>query len=302
VSDLPATLQASIFIVIHSSPEYPSVLPELLGKRGQLPARHPVHRDAIEQGHIYVAPPDNQMLLRPGEVQVVRGPRENGHRPSVDALFRTASGAYGPRVIGVILSGYRDCGTAGMLSVKARGGIAVAQDPTTAMAKEMPQNVLDKVSVDYVVHPLELSGLLVRLVDTEAPQPEPVDTALQQLEGRALGEPAELVCPACQGTLTAARVGEYLNFRCHVGHAFSLESLVREQSDGLERALWAAVRALEESVTLSRRLSATATGELKGRFAEAVTTQLQHAEAIRQILLHGRLLSKNDAPGSSTEN
>jgi two-component system chemotaxis response regulator CheB len=141
-------------------------------------------------------------------------PKENGHRPAADALFRTASSAYGSRVVGVVLSGYQDCGTAGMMSIKACGGISVVQDPDTALVPEMPKSVIARVPVDHV----------------------------------------ELVCPICQGVLTEAQPGVFQHFRCHVGHAFSLDSLIREQSEEMERALWAAVRSLEEGAALSRRL------------------------------------------------
>ena len=136
---LPGELPAALFVVVHQAPLQGDRLPELLSGRGLLPARHPLHAERIERGKIYVAPPDNHLLLRPGRVEVVRGPRENGHRPAVDALFRTASAAYGPRVVGVVLSGYQDCGTAGMMSIKARGGVSVVQSPESAFAPDMPK-------------------------------------------------------------------------------------------------------------------------------------------------------------------
>src|SRR5262249_47029546 len=118
VHELPADLPASIFVVVHLTPNHASVLPELLSQRGPLPARHPLHDEHIAPGQIYVAPPDNHLLIRQGSMEVVRGPKENGHRPAADVLFRTAAAAYGPRVIGVVLSGYQTCGTAGMMSIK----------------------------------------------------------------------------------------------------------------------------------------------------------------------------------------
>jgi two-component system, chemotaxis family, protein-glutamate methylesterase/glutaminase len=167
-AELPADLRASLFVVVHMRPDRESELPDLLTRRGRLPARHPLHDENIEHGAIYVAPPDMHMQLRAGAIEVVRGPRDNGHRPAADVLFRTASAAYGARVIGVVLSGYQDCGTAGMMSIKARGGLSVVQDPESASVPDMPRNVLAKVKVDHVVHPLELPGLLTRLVASSA--------------------------------------------------------------------------------------------------------------------------------------
>ncbi len=297
--DLPADLAAAVFLVVHQPSNHAGSLPELLSRRGPLPATYPLHGEAIAPGEIYVAPPDNHLQVRQGSIEVVRGPKDNGHRPAADVLFRTAAAAYGSRVIGVVLSGYQDCGTAGMMSIKARGGLAVVQDPTTAIASEMPSHVIERVAVDHVVHPLELPGLLTRLVATPAgPTVEP-DRFIRQLEGAELGARAEVVCPICEGVLTEAQPGVFQHFRCHVGHAFTLEALVREQSEEMERVLWAAVRALEESASLARRVSVHESGELKQRFIEKANTHAQQADYLRQILLHGKMLSPLDAAASA---
>jgi two-component system chemotaxis response regulator CheB len=295
VGDLPPDLAASLFIVVHVSPNHLSRLPELLSSRGPLPATHPLHGEAIQPATIYVAPPDNHLQLNQGAIEVVRGPRDNGHRPAVDVLFRTAAAAYCGRVIGVVLSGYQDCGTAGMMSIKARGGLAVVQDPVTAIASDMPRHVIERVKVDHIVHPRELPGVIARLVATPAGPSLNPSSFVRQLEGTELGERAEVVCPICEGVLTEAQPGVFHHFRCHVGHAFTLENLVREQSEEMERVLWAAVRALEESAALARRVSQYETGELRKRFAEKATTHAQHADYIRQLLLHGHMLDRLDA-------
>ncbi|HEY0478929.1 MAG TPA: chemotaxis protein CheB [Kofleriaceae bacterium] len=294
-AELPAELAASLFVVVHVPPSHASALPELLSRRGRLPAEHPLHGQSIEPGKIYVAPPDNHLQLRPGAVEVVRGPKDNGHRPAVDVLFRTAAAAYGSRVIGVVLSGYQDCGTAGMMSIKARGGLGIAQDPATALAPDMPRSVIERVAVDHVVHPLELPGLLTRLVATPAGATIEPPPYVKQLDGTELGGPADIVCPMCDGVMTEAQAGTLEHFRCHVGHAFTLDSLVREQSEQLERVLWAAVRALEESAALARRVGAHSTADMKARFAEKAQTHAWQAQYIRELLLHGKQLSPLDA-------
>ena len=302
LSELPADLPASVFATVHLLPGYSSSLPKILSERGRLPASHPVHAEKILPGHIYLAPSDNHLLVRQGFMEVVRGPRENGHRPAVDALFRTAAAAYGPRVIGVVLSGYLDCGTAGSLSIKARGGLVVVQDPQSALAPDMPRSAISRVDVDHVVGPAELPSLLAQLAATPAGPETPPDNFVSQLEGEARGGPAELACPLCQGALTEVHSKTFKQFRCHVGHTFSAASLVREQDEELERALWAAVRALEESASISRQLGASERGELGRRFAEKATTLSEHAELIRQVLLHGSAFSRpeaaHDAPGA----
>jgi two-component system chemotaxis response regulator CheB len=295
VAELPVDLRAAIFVVVHMPANHTSELPELLSARGRMPAVHPVHGDKITPGTIYVAPPDNHVQLRLGAIEVVRGPKDNGHRPAVDVLFRTAAASHGARVIGVVLSGYQDCGTAGMMSIKARGGIAVVQDPTSAFAAEMPRHVLERVAVDHVVQPRELPDLLTRLVAMPTGAITEPNVLVQQLDGTVSGERAEVVCPICEGVLTEGHSTAFQHFRCHVGHAFTLESLVREQGEEMERVLWAAVRALEETAALARRVSRVETAELKRRFLDKATLHSQQADYLRHFLLHGNVLTPLDA-------
>lgn len=159
----------------------------------------------------------------------------------------------------------------------------------------MPRHVIKRVQVDHVVPPLQLPGLITQLVATPAePTVEP-DRFIRQLDGDEVGLRAEIVCPICEGVLTEVQLGVFQHFRCHVGHAFTLEALVREQSEEMERALWAAVRALEESAALARRVSLHETGDFQQRFVERANTHAQQADYLRQMLLHGRMLSPLDA-------
>src|SRR5687767_12714338 len=151
VAAFPVDLPAAVFVVVHTAAGFDSALPELLSRRTPLKATHAIHGEPIVAGRIYIAPPDNHILVRPGYLAVQRGPKENGARPAVDPLFRSASIAYGPRVIAVVVSGQLDCGTAGLVSVKARGGIAIAQLPEEAVAPDMPQSAIDHVAVDHVL-------------------------------------------------------------------------------------------------------------------------------------------------------
>jgi two-component system chemotaxis response regulator CheB len=292
---LPADLGATVFVVMHLQPGFDSRLPELLNRNSPLKSTFALHGETITPGRIYIAPADNHLQLRDGYVQVVRGPKENGHRPAADALFRTASTAYGPRVIGVVLTGYRDCGTAGLLSIKARGGIAVVQSPETAAVPEMPRSAIAHVAVDHVVPLSEIPDLIVRLVKEPA---IPLQTPIPQLaviEGEERGDPVEIACPLCLGHMTEAKVGDFSYFRCHVGHAFSLASMAAEQAEELERALWAAVRALQESASMAERLGDAAPASLRERMAEKAQAQNQQAETIRDILLGRSRLANRDA-------
>src|SRR5437016_12022670 len=164
---LKRNLQAAVFVVLHMPAQSPSLLPEILGRAGPLKAVQATDDMQIEPGHIYVAPPDHHMLMELGKVRVVRGPKENRHRPAVDPLFRSAALAYGPRVIGVILTGALDDGTAGLLAVKRRGGIAIVQDPDEALYPSMPLSALANVEVDYRLPLSSIGPLLVHLASEQ---------------------------------------------------------------------------------------------------------------------------------------
>lgn len=166
VRDLPVDLPAAICVVLHLPPTSPSRLPHLLTRAGPLPATHAENGEPLELGHIYVAPPDYHLLVRPGHLELSRGPRENRSRPAIDALFRSAALAYGRRVVGVVLSGALDDGTAGLLAVKQGGGLAVVQDPDDALFDGMPRNAIERVNVDVVAPGDVLAPLLARLAST----------------------------------------------------------------------------------------------------------------------------------------
>jgi two-component system chemotaxis response regulator CheB len=286
VQSLPGDLPATLFVAQHMAPTFSSRLPEVLTSRGAFRAVYPVHGQEIAPQHIYVAPPDMQMFVRNGYIEVTRGPRENGHRPSVDALFRTAARAYGPRVIGVVLTGFLDCGTAGLMSIKARGGLAIVQDPEDAHVPEMPASAIRHVRVDRVAPLATLGQVLTELVGTAAgPVPSTVPQVISAMEGDVLGVPVDFVCPSCCGALTEATTQGFSQFRCHVGHSFSMQSVVLQQNEEAERALWASVRALEESSSLAQRMAARSSGNLRERFEEKQQTLTRQAAVIRAILL-----------------
>jgi two-component system, chemotaxis family, protein-glutamate methylesterase/glutaminase len=158
--ELPADLPASTFVVQHVAAEYRSVLPQLLSHAGELPAHHPSDGETFYRGNIYIAPPNHHMTLDHASIRVAKRPRDSRHRPSIDLLFRTAALAHGPRVIAVVLTGALDDGSAGLVSVKERGGFAVVQDPREAYCPDMPRAALARVVADAVVTIRQLSGFL----------------------------------------------------------------------------------------------------------------------------------------------
>lgn len=306
VSGLPEYLPAAVFVVIHFPEGAPSMLPRILERAGPLPASHPEDGEEIRTGHIYVAPPDFHLLVEPGRVRLTRGPRENLHRPAVDALFRSAAVAYGPRVIGVVLTGARNDGTAGLVAVKRRGGVAVVQDPETAMFSSMPGSALDYVKADHVVPLEKMASLLSRLAretrrefSEVRPVPEDMEMEVGVARGdggspenvRKFGTPSPFSCPECHGPLWEIREGDLARFRCRVGHAFTPESVLAEQSGAVEEALYIALNTLQENKTMSERLAASARGRgqqhAAARFEKRAREAQQKADVIRRVLSEG---------------
>jgi two-component system chemotaxis response regulator CheB len=253
VAALPGNLDAAVLVVLHISPRGPSVLPEILERAGSLPAHHVVHGEPLERGHVYVAPPDRHIVVAGDAVHATDGPKENGCRPAIDVLFRSAAASYRDRTIAVVLSGMLDDGTAGAIDVKTAGGTVVVQDPKDAMFPAMPTSAATHAMPDHVRPLQELGPLLGRLVDELAHQGRRgSEVSIDQTERDT---PSEFTCPDCGGTLFHdADPTAPLHFRCRVGHAYSPESLLVGKEAALEAALWAAVVALEERGDLSRRL------------------------------------------------
>jgi two-component system chemotaxis response regulator CheB len=301
VASVPAGLPAAVFVVLHVPPTSTSALPDILGRSGPLPASHVKDGEPIEPGRIYVAPPDHHLLIRPGHVHLARGPRENGHRPAVDPLFRSAAREYATRVVGVVLSGALDDGTAGLVAIRARGGPAIVQDPADALYSGMPVNALEHVAVDHVLPAAAMGGLLARVATepaTQPPGPAPTDMkmevemeqfSLDAVESSHPGKPSGFSCPDCNGVLWAIQDGGLERFRCRVGHAWSPESLITRQSESLEAALWIALRSLEERAALAGRLAEPARRRghtiTASRFEEQATEAQQAARAVRNLLL-----------------
>jgi two-component system chemotaxis response regulator CheB len=314
VRGLPSALPAAVFVVLHVLPHGTSVLPSILRRAGHLPAEHAKDGEPIVPGRVYVAPPDFHMLLKDGQVRLARGPTENSHRPAIDPLFRTAARRYGRRVVGVVLSGVLDDGTAGMLAIKCRGGLAVVQDPADVLYAGMPQNVLEHLAVDHSLRAAEIGPLLAGLaVESLQPLPEPaipaemeMESDMAEMEPVALqnanrpGVPSGFGCPECNGTLWELHDGDLVRYRCRVGHAWSPDSLLAKQSDGLEAALWTALRALEERAVLAGRMADRADQRgydlVAAKFRVQVGEAEGHAKVIRDVLLSRRSENTESTP------
>jgi two-component system chemotaxis response regulator CheB len=305
IAGLPADLPASVLVVLHIPSYGGSVLPAILTRAGRLPAHHPVTGEPLKDAEILVAPPDHHLVVRDGIVVLTRGPHENGHRPAVDVLFRSAAREHGARVIGVVLSGVLDDGTAGLAAIARRGGATIVQDPADAMYPAMPLNALTHVRADHVEAADRIGPLIAELVtteipDTEEPMPDLLarETDIAMMDGDELddggrpGTPSGFSCPDCNGVLWEIRDGELLRYRCRVGHAWSAESLFGEQAEQLDNALWMALRGLEEKAALARTLAERASergNALSVRRFEEQAAECTRAAALIRTMLESHL-------------
>ena len=311
VSALPADLPAAIFIVLHRPSDGPSLLAEILQSISVLPVAHAVDDEAIELGHIYVAPPDRHLILELGRIRLTRGPKENRFRPAIDPLFRSAAYVYGPRVIGVVLTGDLDDGTAGLWAIKDRGGIAIVQDPDEAMFPSMPRSALTNVAVDYRLRLDEIAPTLATLIAQPATGGAAVSDKLEietriALEDNALeagvlnlGKPSLFTCPECHGTLLQLQDDQITRFRCHTGHAYSVNTLLEEVSESVEENLWSTVRVMDEHLLLLRHIreQASEQGDTATvmRVGQHMQNIHQRKQLVRQALLQAETSSKEQA-------
>ena len=276
-SGFPPNLEAAVFVVLHIGMGLGgrSELPRIISRAGILPAKEAEDGEEIRPGRIYVARPNFHLQLKPGRIRLSDAPKENYTRPAINPLFRSAAAAYGPRVAGVILTGLLDDGAAGLAEIKRKGGIAVVQDPSTALYPEMPCNATRDVNVDYVVPLDEIPALLTRLSTTERKAPvEVIEPMTRTL--------TNLTCPECRGPLYEDRQGNIVEYRCRVGHIFTRLGLAAEHDATVERCMWETIVALEEAVDINERLS-QAPGDAASVAAELKREQLT---ALKD-LLHG---------------
>ena len=270
IAPLPADLGAAIFIVWHMAPTIRGMLPQILSRVTSMPVYHARDGESVQIGRIYVAPPDHHMLLEGGRVRITRGPKENRFRPAIDPLFRSASLNYGSRVMGVILSGALDDGTAGLWTIKQRGGLALVQDPAEAEVSSMPESAIQRVAIDYVLPATQLAARLTELtgqavspvdeVSTQENQKTDLEVQIAAQEKDvamgilSFGTLSPYTCPECHGVLTMLKEGTLARFRCHTGHAYSVDTLLAAVTETIEDNLYNTLRSMDEAVILLNHL------------------------------------------------
>ncbi len=300
VTTLDPVLPAPVLVVLHQPSNYPSVLPGILSRSGPLPAEHPGGGEALRPGRIYVAPPDHHLLLAEGRLVLSRGPREHGHRPAVDPLFRSAAAEFGPGAVGVVLSGNLDDGSAGLVSLVRTGGRAVVQDPEDALYPGMPRAALALAPGALVAKAVDLGAVVSRIVEglpegrRTGDEKLSREVAVARFEEREVLDPdppGQLVgvsCPDCSGPLYKIDEPGVVRYRCRVGHAWSPESMAARQDTSAETALWVALRALEDKAVMHRRIAGSAAEGGAHYVSRASLKQAEEAE--RSAALVRRLL------------
>jgi two-component system, chemotaxis family, protein-glutamate methylesterase/glutaminase len=295
---LPADFPGTVLVTIHVSPYSPGHLAQMLHRTSRLPVSYATDSQRIEPGRVLIAPPDRHLLVQDSSVRLSRGPRENRTRPAIDPMFRSAAEAYRERVVAVVLSGMLDDGAQGLVVVGRTGGRILVQDPAEALYPEMPQAALRYSQVNEVLPAREIGHRLVEIAaePAEPVRPEERETVAAVPNGddfgrggwETAGTPSAFACPDCHGSLWELHEGDLIRFRCRTGHAFSADTVAAAMDEEVERALWAALRSMEEKGALARKLMATAQGRdipvVVGMYEKRLREAEEHARVIRRIL------------------
>lgn len=309
LSAIPRDFQAAILIAVHLGRDSKGFLPRILA-RGNLPTHTGQEGQQIQAGHVYVAPPDQHLLVeQPGRLKLSRGPKENGFRPALDPLFRSAAIEFGPRVVGVVLSGMLDDGTVGMMAVKRRGGITIVQDPAEAHFSLMPASVLKALKVDHCLPSAEIPERLLLLNRESVPEKgeDPMSKEMEieykiSREENPMavgitdwGSPSLFTCPECHGNLMEIKEGPLHRFRCHTGHAFTLTSLLSELIESADRSMWNAIRSMQETELVlqhqAQHMEKIGKKEEAAKLLQQAKEAALRVEQMHQIAMSKKILS-----------
>jgi len=295
-SQFSPDLPASVLVVIHQSPQFRSELDAILTQAGPLPARFAADGDRLEKSRIYIAPPERHLIVESEWVRLGSGPRENNARPSLDPMYRSAALCCGSRAVCAVLTGTMGDGAAGLLALKRSGGITVVQDPRDAAFAEMPATALARARPDHVVSLAGMPALLEKLVRQPAGHPVPVPDHLEyevniasggrgsMSEMDRIGQRSVLACPDCHGVMWEIDEGDLVRYRCHEGHAYTIELMSLALDDNVRRAFASALRALDERTGLARKLEAQARSGARKLSADSWSAKAREFEEEAQII------------------
>jgi two-component system chemotaxis response regulator CheB len=301
ISQLTEDMNVAVFVCLHlSKVGLGNFLIHRLQKYTPYKCKLATHGDKIEANTIYLAPPDEHLLINEDEIILGSGPAENRWRPSIDVLFRSAAAHHGEKVIGIILTGYLNDGTSGMLAIKRSGGCCIVQDPNEAEYPDMPLSVLESMEADYCVSLNKMGETIQQVINTREvqgiPPPHDVVTEAEIAEKVAidinlvsdLGEYAKFSCPDCGGGLWQVKDDKIDRYRCHVGHAYSRDNLLHKHSEQLEATLWVALRMMEERRNLLNSISEKENGKGLQRLGQSHKQRAEdievHIQKLKEVL------------------
>ncbi|HEY3706515.1 MAG TPA: chemotaxis protein CheB [Terracidiphilus sp.] len=279
VASFPANLPAAVFVIIHLAPSSRSYLSSILGRATPMIVNDAVSADRIEHGRVYVAQPDRHLLVANNHIHLTRGPKEGLHRPSINVTFRSAALTYGPRVIGIVLSGLLDDGAGGLWDIAHAGGATIVQDPDDALFPSMPLNAMEDDHVDFRLTAAEIGDKVIQLVNGTGEPQKSSGPRLHRSE-QYMG----FTCPECRGPLYTRHTGGPVEFACRVGHVLSLKTLLDEENSMQERKLYEAIVALEEGADLAEFASGSVSGPEAERLRKEAAQLRKHSAAVRQIV------------------
>lgn len=310
IKQLQSDFPAPILVVQHiSSDAIGNVLLDTLNQNTQLKCSHAVNGGHLVSGHIYLAPSDHHLMIGEDKnILITKGATENRSRPGIDPLFRSAAVAFGNKVIGILLTGYLDDGTAGLIAIQRCGGTCVVQQPSDADYPDMPKNALNQLKPEHCLPIAEMGGLLYQLTGKKVGRRKPVPKDLLIESGiaervlsdlpsvNALGEQVPFNCPNCGGVLWKIVNGKTKRYRCHTGHAYTAQALLAEQTKKLEETMWVALRMFEERKNLLTTVAADSSGATAKSALERAAGSQVHIERIRAILMSNDTATKKDTP------
>lgn len=301
---LSTDLPYAYLMTLHIPASAPSILARIINRSGPLPAVTAENGEGLEPGRIYVGSPDRHLLVDDHRVVLSQGPTENGHRPAINALFRSVALAFGPHAVGVLLSGVLDDGVLGLAAIRSRGGTTIGQTLDDALFPALPGKAHDAGVLDQQAAAADVGALLKALSRREIEEPNMEPDFRMEMENRIamtsrsstdfdtqdLGPASGHTCPDCNGSLVA--LGEE-HFRCRVGHAWTPDSLLAARDTEVEGALWVALRSLKEKSKLARQL---ADNVGHGPLFHRYTALAEETEGALSVLSE-RLASSGPRPG-----
>ena len=317
-SNLPAELPAILLVATHFPGSDYDHLPSVLRRSGSFPVKTAEDGEPIRLGQAYVAVADRHLLVRNGRVRLVRGPTENRFRPAIDPLFRSVAVEFGPRAVGIVLSGALNDGTSGLRAIKRCGGVAIVQDPDDALHPSMPRSAQRHVNFDHILPARAIGSILAELseqeVNLQAAPPVPQDIKIELamteqtmngIEGnKELGRGTMFTCPDCGCVLSEIEHDDLQRYRCHVGHSYTAEAMMISQSESLEHSLWAAIAALQQRAKLCESLLERARASKLTHTIRDLERQIResykHAAVLRRMVLRGQEFSHNQEPSVRT--